>query len=216
MVEKDPWNRLVECYDLIAEDYARQFRDELEGKPFDRKLLREFAASCPPGAPICDLGCGPGHIAAHLHARGFAACGIDFSSAMVETARKLFPEIEFRVGDMHRLDLGDASLAGIAAFYSVIHVRRERVDVVFAEVRRVLMPGGAALVAFHRGAGELDADGWFDKPAHFVCTLFEPEEIGDAMRRAGLDVERSEVRQPYEFEHPTERVYVLGRNRGPQ
>jgi ubiquinone/menaquinone biosynthesis C-methylase UbiE len=132
---------------------------------------------------------------------------------MVEAARRLFPEIDFRVGDMHGLNLADGSLAGVVAFYSVIHVRRERIDAVFAEMRRVLLPGGAALVSFHRGKGELDEDGWFDKPAHFVCTMFEPWEIGEAMRRAGLDPERTEVRAPYEFEHPTERCYVLGRRR---
>jgi trans-aconitate methyltransferase len=57
-------------YDAVAEAYAAGFRDELAGKPQDRALLACLAEQAEPGAPVADLGCGPGHVAAWLADRG--------------------------------------------------------------------------------------------------------------------------------------------------
>ena len=62
-------------YDAVAASYAAHFSDELDRKPFDRVMLswlaeRVAAQAFPGSAPICDLGCGPGHVAAHLTSLG--------------------------------------------------------------------------------------------------------------------------------------------------
>jgi hypothetical protein len=51
-------------YDTIAEQYAAGFRDELARKPLDRALLACLIEQAEKGAPIADLGCGPGHASA--------------------------------------------------------------------------------------------------------------------------------------------------------
>ena len=56
-------------YDKIAEHYATEYFDELSRKPFDCELLTRFAQSLPAGARVCDIGCGPGHIARYLAKR---------------------------------------------------------------------------------------------------------------------------------------------------
>ena len=58
--------RLIDSYDNIADDYAEEFYDELERKPFDRDLLKRFVLGLPRRGPVCDLGCGPGQIAKFL------------------------------------------------------------------------------------------------------------------------------------------------------
>ena len=50
------------------------------------------------GAPIADLGCGPGHIAAWLAGQGVAPVGIDLSPAMIAVGRRDHPNAEFRRG----------------------------------------------------------------------------------------------------------------------
>jgi hypothetical protein len=41
---------------------------------------------------------------------------------MAALARRDHPDIRFEVGTMTELDLGDGSLTGVLAFWSVIHV----------------------------------------------------------------------------------------------
>src|SRR3982751_2806760 len=95
---------LQNSYDRVAEDYAEQFRDEMDDKPFDRKMLDWLAEKVADLGIICDMGCGPGQIARYLHCLGAKVCGIDLSPALVEQAQMLNPEIPFQKGDMLLLD----------------------------------------------------------------------------------------------------------------
>src|SRR5438874_1176185 len=59
-------------YDRIAEEYAARIAGELEHKPLDRMLLDEFAGRVKAAGRVCELGCGPGHVARYLGLVGFA------------------------------------------------------------------------------------------------------------------------------------------------
>ena len=203
--------QLTRGYDALAEVYAKEYCDELDRKPFDRERLEQFVRMVPSGLPICDLGCGPGHLAAHLKSLGVEVIGVDLSPGMIAEAKRRYPEIEYRVGNMLELELPDDSLGAIAAFYSVIHIERDDLDRATAEMHRVIVPGGRALLAFHRGQGEFHEDEALGKPIPFDCTLFEPEEMASSMERAGFTIGDVTVREPYDFEFPTSRVYVLAR-----
>jgi trans-aconitate methyltransferase len=52
-----------------------------------------------PGERVLDLGCGTGHLAAQIRARGARVVGLDSSEAMIREARAAYPEIEFVLGD---------------------------------------------------------------------------------------------------------------------
>ena len=68
-------------YDRVADEYVRRIADELRHKPLDRELLERFAASVRDAGPVCDMGCGPGHVAHYLYELGVQVCGIDSSPA---------------------------------------------------------------------------------------------------------------------------------------
>ncbi len=68
-------------YDAVAEEYATGFREELAHKPLDRALLACLIEQTEKGAPIADLGCGPGHVSAWLASHGVTAVGIDLLQA---------------------------------------------------------------------------------------------------------------------------------------
>jgi ubiquinone/menaquinone biosynthesis C-methylase UbiE len=195
-------------YDLLAPEYAERFCDELAGKPFDCHLLERFARSVPAGT-VCDLGCGPGHVAAHLQSLGVETIGVDLSSQMIAQATRRYPTLTFRVGDMLDLKMEAGSLGGIVALYSIIHLRRDMLQMAFHEMNRVLRPGGLLLVSFHQGQGELHEDEVLGTQVSFDCTLFEPGEVALALAEAGFDVVETTVRRPYEIEYPTQRVYIL-------
>jgi ubiquinone/menaquinone biosynthesis C-methylase UbiE len=135
-------NLVRESYDRIAEEYARRIADELQHKPLDRQLLDRFATQIRAGGQVCDMGCGPGHVASYLKQAGVSVWGLDLSPGMVDQARRLNPDIQFREGNMLALNLPDGSLAGIAAFYAIVNIPRNSLPVVFSEMARVLERSG--------------------------------------------------------------------------
>jgi SAM-dependent methyltransferase len=197
-------------YDRVAGEYARRLSDELAAKPLDRALLAAFAEMAPDG-PIADLGCGPGHVALFLHRLGRRVIGIDLSPGMIETARKLRPGPEFRVGNILRLDLDDGSLAGAVAFYSIIHLTFEELPTAFAELRRVLAPDGLALIAFHAGRHTVHRDEWWGHDVSIDFHFHPPEEVEKLLREADLEIDSSLLRQAGKGEVQTERSYLMAR-----
>ena len=207
---QSPWGAgIVPSYEAIADEYAEQYFNELEGKPFDRAWLDRFAASVKGHGRVCDLGCGPGQIARYLAVRGVDAFGIDAAAAMIASARRLNPTLQFFQGDFFGLDLADGSLAGIVAFYSLIHCARAELGRALAELYRVLRPGGRLLVAMHAGTGEVGRDEWFGKRVAVVATLFSEDEVRTALTRAGFRIDEMVTRPPYDFEYESQRIYAV-------
>jgi SAM-dependent methyltransferase len=198
----------VPSYDAIAEEYAEKFFDELDGKPFDREVLDRFAASVKDRGPVCDLGCGRGQIARYLAGRGVDAFGIDASVSMVATASRLNPTLYFRHGDFFALPLDDGALAGVAAFYCLIHCARVELARAVAEIHRVLMRGGRLLMTVHAGNGEVGRDEACDKRIALVATLFSEDEVRAALTSTGFRIDELITREPYPFEYESRRIYA--------
>jgi SAM-dependent methyltransferase len=199
-------------YDRVAREYAERIFDELKDKPLDRELLDRFADSVRGRGLVCDLGCGPGHVARYLHDRGVLVVGVDLSPGMLEQARRLNPDIEFRQGNMLALQVDDDAWIGIAAFYSLIHIPRAEVVRALSELKRVLRPGGCLLQAFHVGEDVLHRDEWFGESVSVDFHFFRPEEMEGYLESAGFQVEETIKREPYpNVEHPSQRAYIFAR-----
>jgi SAM-dependent methyltransferase len=143
-----------------------------------------------------------------LAANGVDAVGIDLSAGMVEQARLAYPALSFSQGNMTALALPDNTFTGIVCFYALIHVPRSQVPTALWEMSRVLVRGGALLVAVHGGQGTVHADQMVGQPADLDATLFSLAELSELIQRAGFTVVEAHERAPYEVEHPTQRLYV--------
>ncbi|MBK8229067.1 MAG: class I SAM-dependent methyltransferase [Candidatus Eisenbacteria bacterium] len=201
-----------ESYDSAAEGYAEHLSDELRGKPLDRHLLNRFAEETRDCGLVADIGCGPGHVARYLKEQGVAVYGVDLSEKMVQVARDRHAEIAFRVEDMGSLSATDRSLAGAVLFYSIVHFAPDELLAVFREVRRVLVEGGLALIAFHRGDGIVHTDELFGAPVSLDFRYHSSEGVIDALTQSGFTVIEQIHREPYEgAEYPSRRCYLLAR-----
>lgn len=202
-----------ESYNRLADEYARKIYNELEHKPLDRELLNRFAAKVVGRGQVCDIGCGPGHVARHLHDAGTTVFGLDLSPRMLEQARELNPDISFREGNMMALDLQDGTLAGIAAFYAIVNIPQKSLPLVFREMERVLQPGGLLLIAFHAGEGVLHEEELWGRPISMDFFFFQPSIIQDYIKAAGLLIEEIIEREPYppEVEYQSQRAYIFAR-----
>ena len=211
---EDSSSSIRKSYDRIAEEYARRIFDELRHKPLDRQLLDRFAAQVRPGGRVCDMGCGPGHVARYLHEAGTACFGLDLSPEMLTHARRLNPELEFCEGNMLALDLADCALAGIAAFYAIVNIARDTLALVFSEMARVLEPGGLLLLAFHAGQETLHESELWGFPIDMDFFFFLPAEIRELLEKTGFAVEEIVERDPYpEVEYPSHRAYIFARKK---
>jgi len=193
-------------FDAIADLYASAFAGELERKPHDRDLLDSFARTV--AAPVADLGCGPGHVGAYVAARGPRVIGCDFSVASLRQGRGLFPAMPFVAGDLLRLPFADGSLGGAVAFYSLIYGEEPHLTRCLREIRRVLRPGGALLAAVDGGVGADHFDSYEGRPIDMTIVARDPDRLARLAGGAGLRVEELRIREPYEFEHQTPRVYL--------
>ena len=207
---RDSNTYIQESYDRIAREYADEIYEELAGKPFDRELLDRFAKRVGRGR-VGDLGCGPAQIARYLCDRGVNAFGLDFSAGMLAQARRLNPEMMFVQTSMLALGLASEALDGITAFYSIIHIPRERVLNVLGEMRRVLKRGGSLLITFHLGSEDTHHDELFGRPVSLDVALFTTPEMTGYLQTAGFRVEEVLERDPYapEVEYQSRRGYIF-------
>lgn len=202
-------DRIAASYDRVAEEYAQAFFDELARKPFDRQLLDRFAQCVQVLGLVCDVGCGPGHVARYLQGRDVQVCGLDVSAEVVKVARRLNPQIPFEQGNMLSLFAPDETWGGIVCFYSLIHLPRSAVPQALAEFWRTLRQGGRLLLAVHGGSGEVHSDEWFGKRISVDAILFERQELAGYLSAAGFVVEEALERPPYDFEYQSQRLYLL-------
>ena len=207
---------IQQSYDDVAAAYAEQFRDELQHKPFDRKMLDWLIEKTAGRGTLCDMGCGPGQVARYLQDHGATACGIDLSAEMVRLAAAAHPHIQFNRGNMLRLDnVPDNSHAGVAAFYSIIHVPRPAVVSALAELRRIIKPEGVLLLTHHIGSEIVHRDEFLGKQVSLDFVFFETSEMKDYLTTAGFNLEEVIERDPYpQVEYPSRRAYIFARKPG--
>ena len=179
-------------YDTVATSYAHQVRDLLDQTPYERAVLALFAdlVHTTGGGPVADVGCGSGRITAYLRELGVDTFGIDLSPAMIEVARRDHPGLRFEVGSMTDLDLADASMAGLVAWYSLIHVPDDEIGSVFTHFRRVLRPDGPLLLGFHAGdESRMKTQGYGGHPMKVYVHRRQPAQVAAWLNDAGFTVE---------------------------
>jgi len=197
-----------DSYDTVAESYADRLRDSIGKSPSLRMTLGLFAELAGTGGPVADVGCGTGHVTAHLHGLGLDAFGIDLSPGMIEVARRDHPGLRFLVGSMTALPLPDASLAGLLAWWSLIHVPDDQVPVALGQFRRVLRPGAPVAIGFHVGAfSQRKTQGYGGHPMRVDVHRRQPGQVSGWLREAGFTVEAEWVEE-LDSEVPQAVVYA--------
>ena len=188
-------------YDTDASGYAEKVRGLLGDRPYLRASLALFAELVhrAGGGPVADVGYGTGYATAHLHDAGVDVFGIDLSPEMVAIARRDYPDLRFEVGTMTDLDLADDSVAGIIAFWSVIHIPDHAVPGVFEQFRRVLRPRGPLLVGFHVGdETRHTSEGYTGRPINVDSYHRRPSKVAGWLRDAEFTIEAELVIGPDE------------------
>ena len=189
------------------ESYDERFMDTMAGEYLDRTPWTELRLAAVrdlvdprPGERILDLGCAAGAITHYLSTFGAEPVGIDFEPLAIERARGLFPGLRFEVADAADLPFADASFDKAVAADFVEHIDDGTFLRMCAELRRVLVPGGAFAL-------------YTPNPRHLIERLKEHEivlaqnhthiglrdagELGAILREGGFEPVRSEWRASF-------------------
>ena len=117
------------------------------------KVVVELAG-IKPGDKVLDVGCGTGNLtitAKHVAGPGGAVFGNDAAPEMIEIARKkaqrLGADVTFEVGLIEKIPYPDATFDVVINRLMVHHLPDDLKRQGFAEILRVLKPGGCLLIA---------------------------------------------------------------------
>jgi SAM-dependent methyltransferase len=151
---------LRDAHDVLSEWYAKNLVGVLESMPVERAMLDLFTEmTLAVGTEVADVGCGTGRLLPYLAGRGLSPRGVDLSPGMVEVAQREHPSFAYEVADLRELPFEDASLAGVVCWYSLIYLPPDARAHAFAELARVVKPGGYLVTSFKHGDGILRRNG---------------------------------------------------------
>ena len=201
------------AYAAVATSYAEHLFNELTDLPFESWLLRRVAELAD-GAPVIEVGTGPGHVAAFLAGAGADATGLDISPEMVAEARRRNPGVSYQVGDLRQLirPTTHDGWGAVLAWYSLIHLAASELPAAIAALVRPLRTNGWLVLALHTGAEVRTVTDWFGHEVDLDFVLHDRAEVVALVERAGLvDIEWYH-RGPHSSRgETTERLYVLAR-----
>lgn len=137
---------------------------------------------------VLDVGCGPGHLTDYLRSLDVDASGIDMVPRFIDHARATHPDGRYELGSMDQLAAAAGSVAGILAWYSLIHMPPDDVDGVLVELRRAMAPAGTLVIGFFDG-DEVTTFEHKVTPAYY----WPVDELSARLQRAGFtEIERQQ------------------------
>lgn len=134
---KEYYNNLAATYDdnRFANSYGRYIHTQ------EVSLLSKIIPQ-DSGLRVLDIACGTGRLTS------FATDGSDIAENMIAIAQENFPDKQFQVADATNLDYPDNSFDIIYSFHFFMHLDHEVTQAIFAEVLRILKPGGRFIFDF--------------------------------------------------------------------
>lgn len=214
MREDPATNELRHAHDVLAPVYVERLAGLLEQMPVERSVLELFARlvlEAGVGEEVADLGCGTGRLLPYLRGCGLTPRGLDLSPEMVRAAQRDYPGFDVQVGDLVALPYPDDSLSGVVGWYSLMYLPPELRVQAFAEIGRVLRPGGYLAMAYkqgddakRRGGGSLGLGIEFDIWWH------SQDEVEQRLAEVGMEPVFWGGRPPLDFE-PQPQGYLIAR-----
>lgn len=170
-------------YDLVAGIYRRGVI-----MPYLERFVRR---NFPAGAELLHAGCGSGQVDARLH--GYVRItAVDISPAALRLYARHNP-IAARVeqADIFRLPFADATFDGVYNLGVMEHFTSDEIERILAELRRVLRPGGKAVLLWPRTSAPsvwvLRAAHWFLARVVGRAAPLHPPEISLLRGRADAE-----------------------------
>lgn len=177
----------------------------------DLDLLARFARTATQvGHRVAlDAGCGTGRVARLLADHGLDAVGVDVADGMIAIARREHPDLQFAIGELARLPFASDQIAATVYWYSIITTPPASLPAVFAELSRVLVDGGVALVAFQSGDGSaVQRPNAYGTTVDLTLYRHDLDVVTRTLERSGLQLAEVIERGPERAHEDTTQAFV--------
>lgn len=150
-------------------------------------LLRELIETCPRGARVLDLGCGPAQDARYLAQKGYRSVGLDAVQEFLAWARSTNAATPLIRADIRHLPFALRAFDAVWAAASLIHLQKRDVRLALAALRAITVPGGRFAATFvHGTASGVLARGWL--PGRYI-SRWTKAELARAVERSGWTID---------------------------
>ncbi len=182
--------RVERGYDVIAERYAEHIKANRGPETYFRSFLDRVLGRIPDGGRVLDLGCGAGLITTDL-VRVARVVALDRSSAQLSLARRHAPDAIPVRADMAEVRFRRGSFDAVVAFWTLIHVRRDRHRAVLSNIHDWLRPGGmfAGTLGTSDSPEDIEED-FFGAPMSW--SHFDAETSRRLLRETGFEIDQAD------------------------
>ena len=161
--------------DAYTHDAARYSREWLDQPPPD-DMYALWANHLLPTGKTADIGCGNGRDAAWLADHGYRVTGFDASAGLLEEARRLYPQITFRMASLPSLAEIDEAFDNVVCETVLMHLPVDAITDAVDNLVRILRPNGMLYLSWRVTEG-VDAR----QPDGRLYSAFEPSLVTDAL-----------------------------------
>ena len=185
----DPTELVAAGYDRASQQYTEA---ALRGSEVRERYTRLVVERLEEGSDVLDLGCGAGQPTTAALAQHFNVTGVELSRVQLGRAREAVPNARFVHADMSRLELDESSFHAAVAFYSIIHVPRERQPALLDSIYSWLHPNGILVASMaSRGSEAWIEDDFFGAPMYW--SSFDADTNERMVGNAGFELESAEL-----------------------
>ena len=201
----DESEKAARLYGKIAKQYAKEFQS-----PSD--YIAEFLRMVAKNGRILDAGCGPGIDTKYISSRGYTSVAIDLSDEMIDLAKERFPGIDFRVGDIRKLDFRPNSFDGVVVAFSLIHIPKADIAGLLKKLHGFLKPNGMIYIAVQEGKSQETFVTEPLKPEEkMFLNVFSSDEIEGIVKEAGFSILKERRREPIKGEFQFVKLFILAK-----
>lgn len=195
----DKNKKAIEIYNEIAEEYSKTY-DPIDNDS-DLVFLKTFLSYLKIDDHLVDIGCGTGFSAGWFAKHGIIIEASDFSSKMIDIAKRNYPDLSFSVADMRTYRPKKSSNA-VWAGYSMFHFDKKDFIKTIKNIKTYLQPSGILGIVMQEGEGEVEIPEPFLPDKNIYIHLYSEQELRKILDKHGfevIEVKRKIPKNPKEF-----------------
>lgn len=182
-------HKTLAYYKINAKYLSKQY-ESAKIDHIHKLLLNSFS----PSSHLLEIGCGSGRDASFMLRNGYDILAIDGSKEMVKEAKKYHPELKDSLEVLcipDELNFKPSSFDGVYSIATLMHLKRDAIDVTFKEIYNLLKPNGKFVFSVPTQRDDIDEKNRDQQDRYF--SMLSKSEWIQYCTKYKFEIEHSEV-----------------------